>query len=126
MVWGCALIAVKGILLLAGLVALLGGCSDPAVRWAADTVPVPLGVAVPAETPKSPQCKPMPESVSAEAEAQTPIEALRDGGSRALSAALIASEARKNHRLREALEAYEACRGILSGGQRIRAGREPA
>lgn len=46
---------------------------------------------------------------------QTPIEALRDGGSQALSAALIASEARKNHRLRQAIKAYESCAGEPSG-----------
>lgn len=40
----------------------------------------------------------------------TPLEAMREGGIDVLTAALMRSEAEKNARLRQAVNAYERCR----------------
>jgi hypothetical protein len=64
----------------------------------------------------------MPETWTGAADASTfaeasasvrvlhPLDSLRGGGSDALAAALIGSEANKNARLRQVLTAYELCR----------------
>ena len=56
------------------------------------------------------KCAQLDASIAAEAAAQAPLAQIITGDTPALSAALMASEARKNDRLRQVLVAYEQCR----------------
>jgi hypothetical protein len=54
----------------------------------------------------------MDPEIQAEARRVASLDSLRSGGSDALAAALIGSEANKNTRLNQVLAAYERCRRI--------------
>jgi hypothetical protein len=82
-----------------------------ALSWQAETVPVVVVAPAPAQMPKSPKCPPIAASVTSEASRRTPIEPTREGGIDELTAALMRSEAEENARLRQAVMAYEGCRG---------------
>jgi hypothetical protein len=90
-------------------IALLAGCSAEPVGWGAETVLV-LVPAAPTIRAKARDCAPLEPEIAVEAERTVPLDAPRAGGIDALSAALMAAEARKNARLRQAALAYERCR----------------
>jgi hypothetical protein len=98
------------VLLLVCLAVLLAGCSSRPDAWRAEAVPVVLEQASGAEKRRAPSCPAMDLEIQAEAKRVASLESLRSGGSDALAAALIGSEANKNARLRQALTAYELCR----------------
>jgi hypothetical protein len=95
---------------LAALPALLTGCAAELPQWRAETVPAILVPAAPAVAVKPRACAPLPSEITAEAARMAPLDDARVGGVAALSAALMGSEARKNARLRQAVQAYERCR----------------
>lgn len=96
----------RRMIILAGLAAALAGCSQTSGRQGAAAVSGPLAV-----EPAMPEpCPRMDPRILGEANSETPAAVLTDGGSPALAAALMASEARKNARLREAVAAYGDCR----------------
>ena len=79
--------------------------------WRAETVPVVVVAPAPTQMPKSSRCPALAAGVMAEASRMTPLEPMRESRIDALTAALMRSEAEKNARLRQAVEAYERCRG---------------
>jgi hypothetical protein len=89
---------------------LLADCSVQPDAWKAETISAvqesPKGV-VP---PPAPSCPPIDPEIPAEAKRVASLDSIRSGGTDALAAALIGSEAHKNARLRQALVAYERCR----------------
>jgi hypothetical protein len=97
------------IALLAASAALLAGCAVTPAEWRAETVLVIEQLSVPAMQPRLRTCSPMDPAIAVEAQRVTPIEHA-GGNLDALAAALIAAEARKNVRLRQALAAVERCR----------------
>jgi hypothetical protein len=100
-------------IVLAATAALLAACSTgPA--WQAETVPVVVVAQAAPQMPRPPQCPPIAAGVMGEASRMTSLEPMRDGGIDALAAALMRSEAEKNARLRQAVAAYERCRGYSS------------
>jgi hypothetical protein len=101
-------------IVLAPIATLLAACSAGPVAWQAETVPVVVVASAPAQMPKSPRCPPIAAGVTGEASRITRLEPMREGGINALAAALIRSEAEKNARLRQAVAAYERCRGYSS------------
>jgi hypothetical protein len=103
----------RGMVLVA-TAALLAACSAGPIAWQAETVPVVVAAQAPTQMPKSPRCPPIAASVTGEASRITPLEPMRNGDIDALAAALMRSEAEKNARLRQAMIAYERCRGRAS------------
>jgi hypothetical protein len=97
------------IAILAAVAASLTACSAGPAPWQAKTIPVVVIASV--STPKSPRCPPIDADVAREAKRMTPLELMRDSGMDGLTAALMRSEADKNARLRQAVMAYERCRG---------------
>jgi hypothetical protein len=99
------------IAILAAAAASLAACSAGPVAWQAETVPVVVVTTAPVQTPRSSTCPPIAAGVMGEASRVTPLEPKREGGIDALTAALMRSEAEKNARLRQAVMAYDRCRG---------------
>jgi hypothetical protein len=97
-------------IVLAATAALLAACSAGPAAWQAETVPVVVVASAAAQMPKSSRCPRLTASVTDEAARMTPLEPMREGGIEALAAALMRSEAEKNARLRQAVNAYERCR----------------
>lgn len=106
-------------LLFAALLAFLEGCASSTSDWSAKTVSAPMALPVAATAMQSPRCRSLPQTVAIEANAETPIDVLQSDGPEALSAALIASEARKNHQLKKAIDAYEKCRRLSSSASSL-------
>ena len=100
----------RQMMLLVGLAAALAGCSQSSGRRGAETVSGPLAAPVTSAAVQAERCPRMDPRILGEANSETPAAVLSDGGSPALAAALMASEARKNARLREAVAAYDDCR----------------
>jgi hypothetical protein len=96
---------------LAATAPLLAACSAGSVAWQAETVPVVVVAQALPQTPKSQRCPPIGAGIVSEASRMTPLEPMPDGGINALTAALMRSEMEKNARLRQAVTAYERCRG---------------
>jgi hypothetical protein len=92
--------------------AAMAGCSAPPASQPSQPLAV---VQSPPQAVKV--CPPLDPAIAAEAIAVTPAERLAAGGAPALSAALMASEAKKNEALLRAARAYERCR---QGGQQGR------
>jgi hypothetical protein len=97
-------------IVLAPITAMLTACSAGPGAWQAETVSVVVAAPAPAQMPRPSSCPPIAASVKGEASRMTPIEPMREGGIDALTAALMRSEAEKNARLRQAVNAYERCR----------------
>lgn len=100
------------ILRLACAAALLAGCASrspvlPTV--ATSTAPHLPGPPRPGAFVR---CEQLDPSVAAEADVQTPLTPIIAGGTSALSAALMASEVRKNAALRKVIEKYRSCRMV--------------
>jgi hypothetical protein len=98
------------IAILTAATASLAACSAGPATWRAETVPVVVVMTAPPQMSKSPRCPPIAANVMSEASRITPLEPMRDGGIDGLTAALMRSEAEKNARLRQAVNAYEHCR----------------
>jgi hypothetical protein len=97
------------IALLTAACALLAGCSTVPMTRPAETVPVLLERTEPSPRPKARFCPALDVALAVEAVKITPI-AEQGADVDALTAALMASETRKNAKLRDALRAYERCR----------------
>jgi hypothetical protein len=85
--------------------AAMAGCSAPPASQPSQPL---AAVQSPPQAVRA--CPPLDPAIAAEAIAVTPAERLAAGGAPALSAALMASEIRKNARLRVAIESYRLCR----------------
>jgi hypothetical protein len=84
--------------------ALLAGCSVVPTTWPAETIPSPRERTESGLRPKARSCPALDATIPAEAAKITPIIGHR-ADLDALTAALIASEARKNAKLRDAFRA---------------------
>src|SRR5262245_61256241 len=103
---------------LAALAASLAGCSASPVTGAPDTVPAPLAsptapapTAAPSAAAARRPCPPLDPAIASEALRLTPIASSSAGGTDGLTAGLMASELRKNARLRQIIAAYQRCHG---------------
>jgi len=98
-------------ILAAATVTSLTACSAGPAAWQTETVPVILSVPAAPAVLKIAGCAPLDAGLAVEAHRITPLKAVQGAGIDALTAALMRSEAEKNARLRQALLAYERCRG---------------